>query len=886
LLWTGAGYSRLFAVGQASIAAIATDVATSAISGTGNLTLEDVHIKDFNVKGGDGACGGGGGLGAGGAVYVGGSSGIPALTVTDSTFEHNGANGGNGNDHSDPSCVGTGPVLRGGGGGGGLYGNGGHMDKDDAGQETGQGGGGGGGSRGSGGMSMSYGGGGGGGTIFDGGSDTIGGSGGYLCGGTGNAAQDGGTGCSGGGGGGGGGATTTFGDGAPGGTGGTGGGGGGGGSGLDDVLHSAGNGGNGGFGGGGGSGGLNGNGGPGDGGNGGLGGGGGAAGGTPGNGGTGGSFGGRGDSATGGGGGALGGAIFNQDGTIVIQSSTFYDNYVNHGLQAPEGPGGTASQGGDSGGAIFSYGGSVTVQNVTMSNNEATGSGGGLEVMWAGGATLVLQNTIIANNGASECIISGFVQTTGSTNNLITNNFDCPGVTVTSDPKLGPLQLNGGETPNMAIQYGFSAAVDAGSDSVVAAVPALATAQNGLSRPQGLHADIGSYETPPPSADLQVTKAVSPSTAQPGDVMTYMLTLSNAGPSTANNVTLSDTLSPYLTFVSCSESTGTGACNLNGGTVTVVYGSMAANASSIVTIKATLNSGVPDGVGISDSVSVTASDPTDPNTGNNTSVNVPFVVHNNSDLAVTKTVSSTSPYWPATGIEAGDSLTYTVSLTNKGPYDGRSVSLTDSAPPGITFTGCTASVGTCVWSTGIASLSLASLTNGSSATLTIQAMLNFGVIDGSTITNTATVSASTSDPVATNNAASAGFSALNNSDLFVFQSATKLSNRQLRYTVNVKNLGKYLAKQLTLNDPVPSGSKFVSITPGPWTCSYPAVGATGTISCTLSTEAAGATQTMSFVVKVTTPGNVLVNNTASVTEATSDPNAGNNTSVMSTKVGP
>src|SRR5436309_2658910 len=76
---------RMFAVGQASIS-----VNGNTYSGTGNLTLQDVYIKNFKVKGGDGADGGGGGLGAGGAIYVGKvSSGVPALTIQNSTFDGN-----------------------------------------------------------------------------------------------------------------------------------------------------------------------------------------------------------------------------------------------------------------------------------------------------------------------------------------------------------------------------------------------------------------------------------------------------------------------------------------------------------------------------------------------------------------------------------------------------------------------------------------------------------------------------------------------------------------------------------------------------------------------------------------------------------------------------
>jgi len=877
LQWTGKFYARLFAIGYASVTPSSGVVTGTTYSGTGSLTLQNVHVKSFVTKGGNGASGGGGGLGAGGAIYLGkNSSSAPALTVVNSTFDSNGAIGGDG--------AGSG----GAGGGGGLGGYGGF------GPSTGwtligfSGAGGGGGSRGTGGSGQSAdpnsttdcsqfacgtGGGGGGGTVDDGGNGNgpIGGASGLYNGGNGgdegNDGHQGGPG----GGGGGGGWTNTCGicDGSSWGNGGNGGYGGGGGGGN--------NGGQGGFGGGGGAAETS------NGGDGGF----GAGGGSGATGGKGGHFGGNATSSGGAGGGALGGAIFNDSGTVVIQNSTFYNNFVDRGSG-----GGLANNGDNAGGAIFSRNGSLTVQNATISNNQSTSDKGGVVVMNDGSTTLfTLDNTIIANNGlngtdsASECDVIGTVTKSGA-GNLVMSNGGCPGVVVSADPQLGPLQLNtsnppnSGDTPTMAIQNGVSPAVDAGDDTT-----ALSTDQRGVTRPQGPHSDIGAYEAPPPSADLSIVKAVSSATAVPGDTVTYTLAVSNVGPNDANTVTVTDALPTQLTFVSCSADAG-GVCTFSGGTVSVAYATLANGASSTVMINTTLNTGVTDGLTVGNSASVSAASPTDPNTGNNSSTAY-FTIHNRADLAVTKAVSSTSPYWPATGIEVGDSLTYTVTLTNKGPYDARGVSLTDSAPAGVTFIGCTASTGTCVWSVSSASLSLAAFPYGTGPiTLTIQATLNFGVADGSTITNTASVTSSTFDPDLSNNSGSTSFTALNNSDLYIFQNVTKLTNRQLKYTVNVKNLGKFLAKQLLLTDPTPSGSYFVSITPGPWSCSAPPAGSKGTISCSLSTEAVGVTQTMIFVVKVTTPGNVLVNNTASVTEATFDPNAANNTSTLSTKVGP
>ncbi len=843
LQWAGSGYSRLFAVGETSITPTSGVVTEMTYTGVGNLTLKDVYIKGFKVKGGDGIGGGGGGLGAGGAIYVGKVfSGTPVLTIVNCTFDGNSAAGGNGGAGS----LGNSITHNAGGGGGGLSGNGGAGDPSNFGF------GGGGGSRGNGADSD----GGGGGTVFSGGYP----SGGYLCGGAAGEASgglshiDGYNGsCPGGGGGAG--IYDEFSIVANNGDGGAGAYGGGGGGGM-------GAGGNGGFGGGGGFGGSA------NAGNGGFGAGGGGA--ITYNSGSAGPFGGSANGDNGGGGGALGGAIFNDTGSVVVQNTTFYNNSVAHGL----GGGDTGAQGADAGGAVFSRNGSLTVQNATISGNQATGSGGGVEVMNDGGTTIfVLNNTIVAGNGAQECIVSGTVSMTGSAANLIVNDAGCPKVTVNSDPQLGSLQLNSpGDTPTMAIQYG-SPAVDAGDDAT-----ALATDQRGVARPQGSHSDIGAYEAPPPSADLVLTKSVLSATAQPGDTVTYSLSLTNNGPNTANNVTVSDTLSSYLGFVNCSENTGGGVCTFSGGVVGVNYPTLAANKSSTITINATLLSTATDGLSIGNNAAVSASDPTDPNTANNTTANIYFTVHNKADLAVTKTAS-------VARAEVGDAFTYTINLINNGPYDARDVLLTDSAPSGVTFTSCTSTVGTCTWTANGTSLTLSQFSNTDHVTIAISATLGYNAADGTLVGNTASATSATFDPNLANNSSTANITAENKSDMFLTQTVTKLAKQQLQYIVKVNNLGPYQARLLTLNDPLPFGTKFVSVSPGPWACTPLPAGSTGTLSCKLSNLNVNVTATLSFIVNVTATGGTI-SNTATANAATFDPNLANNSATLATKVGP
>jgi CSLREA domain-containing protein len=509
LQWVGTGSARLFAVGFASIT-----TPNGVSSGTGSLTLLNVHVTGFQAKGGNGADGGGGGLGAGGAIYVQNGN----LTIETSTFDSNVATGGNGGGYYVEA-----------GGGGGLGGNGGPGALNGFGEANG---GGGGGSRGNGGSGEGGGGGGGGGTVNSGTEiETGGGSGGYLCGGNGgDASANGNNGhdakCAGGGAGGDGGLTFIpfeplgMQSGANGAYGG-------GGSGGEDY------GGSGGFGAGGGAGSGE------SGGSGGFGGGGGAGSGIfPWEPGSGGQFGGNGASTiqggTGGGGAALGGVIFSDGGSVLIENSTFANNQLFNGQGGVNGNQ-KADNGGAAGGAIFARDGSVTIIDSTISGNQADGFGAGLVVYSDGSANLRLEDTIIANNGANECYVSvSGVNLEGAGNLIMSNSPNvnaCPGVVVTADPQLGPLQLNSpGITPTMAISTS-SSAFNAADPTT-----SLATDQRGVDRPQDGGFDIGAYEAcaPPIRSNPNEVTCVVFTKAPPPVTVPLTIQVSPAGGGTTS----------------------------------------------------------------------------------------------------------------------------------------------------------------------------------------------------------------------------------------------------------------------------------------------------------------------------------------------------------------
>jgi len=245
----------------------------------------------------------------------------------------------------------------------------------------------------------------------------------------------------------------------------------------------------------------------------------------------------------------------------------------------------------------------------------------------------------------------------------------------------------------------------------------------------------------------------------------------------------------------------------------------------------------------------------------------------------------------ASQVVAGDPFTYTVQLTNSGPDDAQNVVFSDIPPAGVTFNSCSSTSGDCAVSDGGASLNLATLADGATLTITIQATLNASVADGTSLVNTPSVTSSTSDPDTSNNsgsAASASITVENRSDLFVITEANLTAVKSLGnlvYTVTVTNLGPFRAAAVTLVDPVPADSAFVSMNSGGASCTAPAVGQVGTITCNFGNLDSGASVTMTITVKISGSANkTSITNTAVASSSNFDPNPANNSASVTTQI--
>jgi CSLREA domain-containing protein len=237
--------------------------------------------------------------------------------------------------------------------------------------------------------------------------------------------------------------------------------------------------------------------------------------------------------------GAFGGGIFTPEGEVSATNSTIAENLAGAGGRGGEGgfgpegvfgkggAGGNGQSGGNGGGiARVGPSSGTSLLQVTLARNQA-GAGGeagmGREGVangapGAGGAgggiseaaTIAkLQNTIVASNSPVNC--SGVFEDLGH-NIVFGESGSCPGTP--ADPKLGPLQANGGPTQTMAPMPG-SMAIDKVPASAAGCTP---TDQRGVPRPQpaGGLCDVGAVEFALPSCQsLAVATGVGQPVAVP-----------------------------------------------------------------------------------------------------------------------------------------------------------------------------------------------------------------------------------------------------------------------------------------------------------------------------------------------------------------------------------
>ena len=238
--------------------------------------------------------------------------------------------------------------------------------------------------------------------------------------------------------------------------------------------------------------------------------------------------------------------------------------------------------------------------------------------------------------------------------------------------------------------------------------------------------------------DLTIAKSHSGNFTR-GATGTYTLTVSNIslGAASSGIVTVIDTLPAGLIPTAAS---GSGwSCSIASQTVTCTRADPLGAISSYPAIN--IGASVAQSAAATLVNSVTVSGGSELNITNDTASDTVSIV-SSSDMAITKTASPNP-------IKPGNTLTYTLNVTNNGPSDANNVTVTDTLPATVSYTSATPTQGTCSQSAGTVTCLLGTMNSGTSATVTIQVT----AVTPSSAVNNAAVTADQPDPNSSNNTA-------------------------------------------------------------------------------------------------------------------------------------
>ena len=372
--------------------------------------------------------------------------------------------------------------------------------------------------------------------------------------------------------------------------------------------------------------------------------------------------------------------------------------------------------------------------------------------------------------------------------------------------------------------------------------------------------------------DLTVTNSGSPSPVAAGSNITYTQTVYNHGPSNCSAAVLAEATPANTTFVSVAAVTtggGTWSCP-NSAPISCTNPVVPPGSTATVTAVYNVNAATTAGTIITDTVQATSSTHDTNTTDNSATVKIAVASSMQADLSVT---NSGSPN-PAT---AGNNITYTQTVTNAGPATANAPVFTETLPANTTAVSLSGPGGwTCVLAT-LTCTDGAAMATGT-ATFTFIVTVNANVAQGTFISQTDSVSSSTSDPNTGNNSATVNIPVGTSADLSTTNSASPnpvIAGSNITYMQVVNNAGPSAAASTQVIETLPANTTAVSLTvtgSAGWSCNLAA------LTCANPSLPPASPATITYVVNVnsSTPAGTAINETATVGSSVADPNLGNN----------
>jgi uncharacterized repeat protein (TIGR01451 family) len=359
-----------------------------------------------------------------------------------------------------------------------------------------------------------------------------------------------------------------------------------------------------------------------------------------------------------------------------------------------------------------------------------------------------------------------------------------------------------------------------------------------------------------PLADLSLTKddGVTMVTAGDGVTYTYLLTVTNGGPSDATGSVLSDSWPAGFDQGAVTASQGTCAASGGGPDFDCDLGTIAVGGSATVSVDFTVPADTASG---NQTNSATVSgDLADPDLSDDAATDTDEVVEV-ADLIVAKDDGE------ATVAAGTGGYAYTIVVTNEGPSDADGVSLADDVPAAVSVGSPSADLGgDCSASSGnaVACFLPSTLGVGETWTVTIPYDVDASAPLGDVV-NTATV-VSDEDPVGVD--ASDTTEIVGESDLAVSKDdgATTVNagdGATHTYTITIDNGGPSVATGVTIVDSWPVAFSRGTIVTSQGTCG--SIGSGSDFACAIGDIAVGASATVSvtFTVPADAAGGIQTN---------------------------
>jgi uncharacterized repeat protein (TIGR01451 family)/fimbrial isopeptide formation D2 family protein len=370
-----------------------------------------------------------------------------------------------------------------------------------------------------------------------------------------------------------------------------------------------------------------------------------------------------------------------------------------------------------------------------------------------------------------------------------------------------------------------------------------------------------------PVADLQIEKT-APATVAAGGQITWALKVTNNGEDGATGVTIVDPLPAGTVFAAADP-----GCGEAGGMVTCAVGDLA------------------DGESAERHITVTA-----PVALADTTVLNAATVHgdqgddepaNNSDEASTQVGPAADVAIVKSGprqVSADGTVAWTLVASNNGPSTATGVTVKDTLPAGVQLTSATPTQGSCAAGAAV-ECQLGTLAKGGSAQIQIVAHVPAS-LQGSTLTNSATIGAEQPDPDPGNNSSGArtvvGPPPANDHNLTIEKTVdgpdSVAVGETLRYAIVVANSGPATATGVKVVDTLPSTVEYVSAALPGGKCTLKG----SVLTCAVGTLAPGEQKRVAVTVRAVKAGKVR--NTATVSGSVADSNPNDNSSSASARV--